>query len=110
MYLKENYSNVKDYRTTDAGIDNDTNRIALEGIVTFKSGKEKATKFIFEAKELNHKNQLKFVGINEMFTKNRAFTLVGKLNENKLLSESLSYNYKIGDKKVKGKVESLRKK
>lgn len=108
-YLKETYSNVQSYKTTKAGIDNDVNKIALEGMITFKSGKERPTKFIFEAKELNHKKQLKFVGINEMFAKSRAFTLVGTLDESKLLSESLSYHYSAGDKKVKGKVESLRK-
>ena len=104
-YLKENYHNVDSYSTVDAGIDNSTNRISVEGIIKFKSGKEKTTKFIFEAKEVTHKKQLKLVGINETFTKGKAFTLVGTFNNNKLLSESLSYHYSINDKKVKGKVD-----
>lgn len=108
-YLKETYSNVKTYRTTSAGIDESANKIVLEGTIAFKSGKEKNTKFIFEAKEINHKKQIKLVGINETFAKTRAFTLLGALDNNKLLSESLSYHYTIGDKKVRGKSESLRK-
>ena len=108
-YLKENYSNVKAYKTTDAGIFKDTNRVVMEGIITFKSGKEKQTKFIFEAKEITNKNLLKLVGINEMFSKGKAFTLLGKVDNNKLLSESLAYRYKVDGKRISGKTESFRK-
>ena len=108
-YLKETYFNVKSYKTTAAGLNDAANKVVMEGLVTFKSGKTKPTKFVFEAKELNAKKQLKLVGINEMFSTSKAFTLVGTVENNKLLSESLSYRYNVGDKKVRGKAESFRK-
>lgn len=108
-YLKETYSNVKSYRTTKAGLDDDANKIVMEGIITFKSEKQKPTKFMFEAKEMTAKKQLKLIGVNEMFSKNRAFTLYGTVDGNKLLSESLAYRYDVGGKKVRGKAESFKR-
>lgn len=108
-YLKETYSNVDSYRTIGGGVIDETNQLVIEGIIKFNSGKEKDTKFVFEAKEFNKKGQLKLVGINEMFSNKRAFTLVGNLDNNKLLSESLAYHYTIGDKKVSGKTEEYKK-
>lgn len=108
-YLRESYSNVKAYKTTAADIDDGANKIIIEGVITFKSGKEKSTKFVFEAKEITKKNQIKFVGINEAFSPSRAYTLLGQIQNNKLVSESLSYRYNVDGKQVKGKIEPLRK-
>ena len=108
-YLKETYSNVKSYKTVTAGLIDSANRAIMEGIITFKSGKEKPTKFVFEAKEITNKNKLKLVGINEMFSKGKAFTLLGTVDNNKLLSESLAYRYESEGKKIRGKAESFRK-
>jgi len=109
-YLKENYANVKSYVTTDAKLDDEHNTAILEGTITFKSGAEKKTKFIFEAKEITKKGQLKLIGSNKTFTESaKAFTLLGRVNNKRLISESLSYRYDAGDKKVKGKIEPLRK-
>lgn len=108
-YLKETYSNVKSYKTTEAGLNDAANKVVMEGLITFKSEKQKPTKFVFEAKEITAKNQLKLVGVNEMFSNSKAFTLLGTVNNNKLLSESLSYRYEVGGKKVRGRAESFRK-
>lgn len=108
-YLRENYANVKSYMTTDAAIDDQGNKIMLEGIIKFKSGKEKPTKFVFEAKEVTKKKHIKFVGVNETFSKSKAYTLIGTVADKRLISESLSYRYDAGDRKVKGKVEPFRK-
>ena len=108
-YLKETYSNVKSYKTTKAGLNDGDNKVIMEGVITFKSEKQKPTKFVFEAKEINAKNQLKLVGINEMFSTSKAFTLLGTVDNNKLLSESLAYRYEVGGKKVRGRAESFRK-
>ena len=51
-YLKETYSNVKSYKTTKAGLNDSTNKVVMEGMITFKSEKTKPTKFVFEAKEI----------------------------------------------------------
>lgn len=103
-YLNETYSNIDKYETTSAYIDNSNNTIILEGKLVFKSGKEKVTRFVFEAKELTKRGKIKFLGLNETFSNKKAFTLACNVTENKLLSENLSYNYKIDNIKVVGKV------
>ena len=66
----------------------------------------KDTKFVFEAKEITKKGKIKFVGINETFTKKKAFTLVGSINGSNMLSESLTYSYSVDSKKVYGQVKN----
>ena len=78
-------------------------------MITFKSEKQKPTTFVFEAKEMTAKKQLKLVGVNETFSNNKAFTLLGTVDNKKLLSESLSYRYEAEGKKVRGKTETFRK-
>lgn len=103
-YLKETYANVKSYKTTSASVADNASTIILEGTISFKSGVEKPTKFVFEAKELNKKNQLKLVGSNTTLTEGKAFTLLGSIKNKTLLSESFAYKYKVNDTKVKGKI------
>lgn len=103
-YLKETYANVKSYKTTSASVADNASTIILEGTISFKSGVEKPTKFVFEAKELNKKNQLKLIGSNTTLTEGKAFTLLGSIKNKTLLSESFAYKYKVNDTKVKGKI------
>ena len=103
-YLKETYANVKSYKTTSASVADNASTIILEGTISFKSGVEKPTKFVFEAKELNKKNQLKLIGSNATLTEGKAFTLLGSIKNKTLLSESFAYKYKVNDTKVKGKI------
>ena len=46
-YLKRVYENVRSYKTVKGSLDE--NKINLEGVITFKSGKQARTNFIFEA-------------------------------------------------------------
>lgn len=93
-YLKKVYENVASYKTTKGSIRG--NRIKLEGIITFKSGKSGKTNFVFESKTITKTGKLKFIGENKQFAKGRnAFTLTGKMNGKKLMAESLTYNYKV---------------
>ena len=108
-YLKETYTNIKSYKTLDAGVDDNSNKLIIEGLITFNSGKEKKTTFTFEAKEMTNKKQLKLIGINETFAPGKAFTLLAGTDNGKLLSESLAYRYTIDDKKVKGKAQAFQK-
>jgi len=105
-YLQEVYDNIESYVTTKGKIDDSSNKIIIEGNLTFKSGKIKDTMFIFEAREITKKGKIKFVGINETFTKKKAFTLVGSVDSKNLLSESLTYSYKVDTKKVYGQVKN----
>ena len=103
-YLQETYSNVESYTTTSGKIED--NKIVIEGVVKFKSGKEKSTTFtLSEGKKLKN-GKYRFTGLNETFSKNkRAFSLVGNKVDDNLVCESLSYNCgKFNDKVVKGKV------
>jgi hypothetical protein len=105
-YLQEVYDNIESYVTTKGKIDDSSNKIIIEGNLTFKSGKIKDTMFVFEAREITKKGKIKFVGINETFTKKKAFTLVGSVDSKNLLSESLTYSYKVDTKKVYGQVKN----
>lgn len=105
-YLSEVYSNIESYVTVDGYVDNKNNKVIIEGKIKFKSGKLKDTKFVFEAKEITKKGKIKLVGINETFATKKAFTLVGAVIGSKLLSESLTYSYKVADKKVYGQVKN----
>jgi hypothetical protein len=105
-YLNEVYDNIKSYQTKSIKVDNELNTIIVEGNITFKSGVIKPTKFVFEAREITKRGKIKFIGVNETFTTKKAFTLVGSLNKNNLLSESLTYSYRIQNKKVYGQVKN----
>ena len=91
-YLRQVYENVSGFKTSD--VQSTTNKIIVEGIISFNSGKKAKTKFMFEAKDATKSGKLRFTGLNENISKNKkAFTLTGVLKENKLISESLNYNY-----------------
>jgi hypothetical protein len=91
-YLRQVYENVSSFKTSD--VQSTTNKIIVEGIISFNSGKKAKTKFMFEAKDATKSGKLRFTGLNENISKNKkAFTLTGTLKENKLISESLNYNY-----------------
>lgn len=97
-YLNENYENVESYKTINGDVDTFRNKLIIEGIINFKNGKNRKTKFIFEAKYLNKKNVVKFCGINESFTKaKRPYTLSAKINEDTLVCNRLVYNYKVNN-------------
>lgn len=95
-YLKKVYENVESYKTTSAKING--NKLYLEGLIKFNSGKQKKTSFIFESKTLDKNNRAKFIGENVQISRgHKAFKLTGKLDNNKFIAESLNYNYKTKD-------------
>ena len=99
-YLGEVYSNVEKYESTNCNAKDKT--LVIEGKITFKSGKSKATKFVFEnVKQLN--NKIVFRGINEGLTgTTKAFRMTCRADGSKLISESLRYSYKINESLVRG--------
>ena len=48
QYLNEVYDNIDSYRTTDGTVDDESNKILIEGIMKFKSGKGKKAYHSFE--------------------------------------------------------------
>lgn len=95
-YLKNIYENIESYRTTDV-FANDK-QIKVEGIIKFTSGNSKKTSFLFEAKDYTKRGKVRFIGENTQITRGKkAFTVCGKLNEGKFITESFNYNYKAKD-------------
>lgn len=97
-YLTEVYDNIESFNTSNVYQDNKNNKLIIEGSIKFKSGNTKKTSFIFEAKDIDKDRKVRFVGENQQITKGKkSFTLRGTLKEGKLLSESLTYNYRTRD-------------
>ena len=104
-YLKKVYENVESYKTTSGTISD--SKLKLEGVITFKSGKQANTNFIFESKYKTKSGKLKLIGENlQIANKKNAFTLTGKADGKKLCVESFTYNYNGKDSKT-GKVSRL---
>lgn len=104
-YLRKVYENVASYKTTSGSTKG--NQLKLEGVITFKSGKQAKTNFVFEAKTVTKTGKLKFLGENKQFAKGKkSFTLTGKADGGKLIAESLTYNYRGKDAKT-GKSQRL---
>ena len=98
-YLKEVYSNVKSYETTDCELKE--GKLIVEGKISFNSGKEKLT--MFEFLPAYCEGNLFFEGYNKDFSKDKAFTLNCSINESKtLITESFGYKYKINENLVEG--------
>ena len=98
-YLKEVYSNVKSYKTTDCKLKD--GKLIVEGKISFNSGKEKLT--MFEFLPAYCEGNLFFEGYNKDFSEDKAFTLNCSINESKtLVTESFGYKYKINENLVEG--------
>lgn len=95
-YLKKVYENVKSYKTTS--VSSKGNHLVVEGIIKFTSGKVSPTSFLFESTVATKDDKVCFVGKNKNITRgNKAFTIVGSVNKNKLMVESFKYNYMTKD-------------
>ncbi len=92
-YLKKVYENVNSFKTSSIKTTSDS--LIVEGVITFNSGNKKCTSFIFESKDITKTGKLRFIGENKQLSRGRkAFTLTGKVVGNKLICESLNYNYR----------------
>lgn len=97
-YLKEVYDNVKSFKTTRGIMDKD--RIKLEGIIEFNSGKRAKTSFVFEKYMTTPRGKFKLLGENlQLTSRKNAFILTGNINGRKLCMESLTYKYTAKDAK-----------
>ena len=100
-YLKKVYENIDAFKTTN--VSSCGKKLAVEGLITFKSGNTKPTHFIFEQKAQNKKGTYRFIGENKQISRGKkSFILQGNVNDNKFICDSLNYNYlgkNDGDKK-----------
>ena len=98
-FLKNTYENVNGYKTESIK-EQDGNKLVIEGLITFNSGKVKKTSFIFEAKDITKSGKVRFIGENCQLSRGKkSFTVAGKVQEGKFISESLNYNYRAKDAK-----------
>ena len=103
-YLKRVYENVNSFKTTTVRQKN--NSLIVEGKIKFNNGKVRKTSFMFEALDATKAGKVRFVGDNKHLTEGKkAFMLTGKIKGNKLIAESLNYNYKHRD--AEGKVSRV---
>lgn len=103
-YLKENYNNVKSFTTKTVKESN--NGFIIEGVINFKNGNTRNTKFVFEAATISNSGKAKFLGENVDFeTGKNSFTLRGTIKNKQFISESLAYNYKTIDPDTNKKVQ-----
>ena len=95
-YFKKVYENVESFKTN--AVKTSGNSMIIEGLLKFDSGNEKSTSFIFESLDATKHGKFRFVGDNKELTEGKkAFMLTGTIKENKLMLESLNYNYKHTD-------------
>lgn len=91
-YLKNCYENVTSFKTSNVSANND--KLFIEGLITFDSGNKKKTNFVFEAVKKEN-GKYKFEGYNQQISRGKkTFKLNGVANNNKLVCESLNYNYR----------------
>ena len=87
-YLKRCYENVKGFKTT--GVSSKGKKLFVEGIIKFDSGNIKETQFVFESL-----GNGKFEGYNKQISRGKkTYKLSGSVKNNKLVCESLNYNYR----------------
>lgn len=99
-YLKSIYENVNSYKTSN--VTQEGNHIKVEGIISFNSGNQKKTSFIFEAKDTTRSGLIRFIGENTNITRGKkAFTIRGRVNDKKFITESFNYNYRTKNDKGK---------
>jgi hypothetical protein len=104
-YLQEVYSNIQSYNSTNCAISK--NKFVVEGVIKFKSGKEKATKFTFNpSRRIN--GSIIFRGMSEGLTSEKsAFRLACKPEAKKLITEGFSYRYSIEGAAIKGSTKTI---
>ena len=103
-YLKKVYENVNSFKTSSVSFIKD--KLILEGVINFTSGKSKKTNFVFGIREATKSGKVRFIGENKEIARGRkSFTITGRVDNKKFLSESLNYNY--GVKGANGKSQRL---
>ena len=103
-YLKEVYENVKSFKTSNVSLVKD--KLVLEGVIKFDSGKSKKTNFVFGIREATKSGKVRFIGENKEIARGKkSFTVTGRVEDKKFLSESFNYNY--GVRNAQGKAQRL---
>lgn len=91
-YMRKVYDNIKSYKTT--AVTESGNTLIVEGLITFTSGNTKKTTYTFSNPKMMKGDKVVLEGFNKTFSKTKkAFSLKGKIDNKKFITESLGYNY-----------------
>jgi len=106
--LQEVYSNVENFKLNSKAI-NEEKDLVVEGTINFKSGKQKATRYIFNecvCDETPDAVIIELKGINNDLADDGVFVLNCKgCKDAPMMAESFSYNYHIGETLVEGLIK-----
>lgn len=104
-YLKRVYSNVESFKVSKV-YESNSNRLFVEGLITFDSGNTKKTNFVFKNCGVSKRGKTVFEGYNKEITRsNKSFRLKGRIDGKKIVSESLAYRYNQNKKRINGIVK-----
>jgi hypothetical protein len=80
-------------------------KIIVEGVIKFTSGKEKKTGFILESKSADNSGRVTFSGYNSHLTNDKsAYLFEGIVTDKKLTLNKLSYRYALNENLISGRV------
>lgn len=102
-YLKKVYENVNSFKTTKCT--EKGNKLMFEGVISFNSGKRKKTSFMFEAMDSIGNGRIRFIGENKNIASGKPYLMTAVLDNKRLFTESLKYNYTTEAGRVRGEVK-----
>ena len=106
--LQEVYSNIENFKLNSKAI-NEEKDLVVEGTINFKSGKQKATRYIFNECVCNETPDaiiIELKGVNNDLADDGVFVLNCKgCKDAPMMAESFSYNYHIGETLVEGLIK-----
>ncbi len=98
--LKDVYENVDSFTMTECASNN--NKLIIEGLITFNSGKTKKTSYIFETCNIPDTELIMLEGINKDLFETGAIKITAKVLEESLHAQTLQYKYSIDKTLVEG--------
>lgn len=84
-YFKERYKGAKSFKTTS--VKECKNKLVIEGILEYKSGRKLNTQFEFTPKDYCKDGRCSFEGRDTNLSESVHFELLGRVNGNKLITE-----------------------
>lgn len=90
-FLKENYKDVRNYKTTGASITSN-GKLKVEGLIRFNTNESKRVCFVTDSIELKE-GKFTTKAVNPMFSKNKAFVFEGLIENKNLTMKKMNYRF-----------------
>jgi hypothetical protein len=88
---------------TNCSLDED---FIVEGVITFKSGSTRETKYVFDECIIKENGTYELHGANKTFCEGKNFVLTASMKNKKLFTESIGYKYHVNGTLVEGLAKS----